>query len=326
MNALFGLMIVAGMIYGAMVDGTFWKIYGVLVVVYLVFVIMQRDAKENPKRKTILMATWSQPSDPTSNIINDYKMDNAMAYVKKLNETQKDVHITMTHIMALGTAWGMYKMRRDVGHLPWGTFKAAKEIGVTILVDRDGGKDLIPVTIWDGHKMDIFEIAKKITERVQRAKKGKDEAHNQSTQMANFIPSFLAQPLMFFGTYVSTVLGIEFKPLGLSSKTFGHIVVTNVGTLGYTSAFAPLCPPVHQLALLCTGAIQKRPIVDDEGNIKVANMMTAVGTGDHRYGDAAIFVPFFATLRGYLEGPETFDPTQYKDNPHYKELLNKKQE
>ena len=133
-----------------------------------------------------------EPSDPTCYIVNDYKMDNAMSYVKKLNEEQKDVHITLTHVLALGAAWGIYKMRRDIGRLPFGTFKAAKKLGVTILCDVEGGKDLVPVTIWDAHKMTIFEIAKFITARVQRAKTGKDDRHNKSTQSANFIPSFIA--------------------------------------------------------------------------------------------------------------------------------------
>ena len=61
-------------------------------------------------------------------------------------------------------------MRRDIGRLPWGTFKAAKKLGVTVLVDVEGGKDLVPVTIWDAHKMTIFEIAKQVSTRVQRAK------------------------------------------------------------------------------------------------------------------------------------------------------------
>ena len=94
--------------------------------------------------------------------------------------------------MALGAAWGMYKMRRDIGRLPFGTFKASKKLGVTVLVDVEGGKDLIPVTIWDAHKMTIFDIAKFIGTRVQRAKSCKDERHNKSTQSANFVPSFIA--------------------------------------------------------------------------------------------------------------------------------------
>ena len=86
MNALMGLMILTGIIYGIFIDATFWKIYCCLVTVYLIFVLVQRDARDNPKRKTILISTWNQPSDPSSNIINDYNMDNALAYLKKINE------------------------------------------------------------------------------------------------------------------------------------------------------------------------------------------------------------------------------------------------
>ena len=60
MNALFGLLIVAGIIYGIFIDATFWKIYALLVTLYTIFVLYQRDARENPKRKTILMSTWSR--------------------------------------------------------------------------------------------------------------------------------------------------------------------------------------------------------------------------------------------------------------------------
>ena len=93
-------------------------------------------------------------------------MDNALAYCKRLNSEQKEAHITLTHVVTLATAWGLYKMRRDVGRLPWGTFRAAKKFGVTVLVDVEGGKDLVAVTIWDAHKMSIFEVAKVITEKV----------------------------------------------------------------------------------------------------------------------------------------------------------------
>ena len=59
MNALIGLLILSGVVYGIVVDGTFWKIYAVLASVYLVYSLWQRDARENPKRKTILISTWN---------------------------------------------------------------------------------------------------------------------------------------------------------------------------------------------------------------------------------------------------------------------------
>jgi len=172
-------------------------------------------------------------------------MGNALAFVKKLNEEQKETRITMTHLMTLAAGWGLYKMRRDVGRLPFGTFKSSKKMGVTVLVDFEGGKDLVPVTIWDCHKMTIFEVAEYINEKVRKAKTGKDAQHNKSTQIVNFIPSFIAQPLMFFATYVAAVCGVTIEALSLKADSFGHVVVTNVGTLGYTSAIAPLCPVIH---------------------------------------------------------------------------------
>ena len=322
MNAFKGCLILASLLYGIFVDSTFWKIYGAVVACYFVFVLWQRDGRENPKRKTLLISTWNQPSDPTAYVVNEYQMDNAMDFVKKCNADQKDVHITMTHAITLSCAWGLYKMRRDVGRLPFGTFKHSKRIGVTVLVDVEGGKDLVPVTIWDAHKMSIFEVGKIITEKVQRAKSGKDDRHNKATAAANYIPSFVAQPFAFALTYLSATVGINLGFLGLRNDAFGHVVITNVGPMGYNSAFAPLCPPVHQIALICTGKIDKRAIVDKEDGdkIKVANMMTCVSAGDHRYGDAAIMQPFFVTMRGYMEGPADFDEKKYKDVPHHKEV------
>jgi len=40
--------------------------------------------------------------------------------------------------------------------------------------------------------------------------------------------------------------------------------------------------------------IQKKPWVNEvTGELEVASVMQTVATGDHRYGDAAIFVTFF---------------------------------
>lgn len=76
----------------------------------------------------------------------------------------------MTHLYAHAMAWGLYKIRRDVGRLPWGYFRHSKNLGVTVLVDVDGGKDLATVTVMDGHKMTLMEYAKYITDKVKIVK------------------------------------------------------------------------------------------------------------------------------------------------------------
>lgn len=75
----------------------------------------------------------------------------------------------MTHIAGYGLALGMYKIRRDVGRIVWGYFRHSKKIGVTCLVNVEGGTDLVPVTVWDAHKMTLLEFAKAINVKIVNA-------------------------------------------------------------------------------------------------------------------------------------------------------------
>ena len=67
-NALEVLLLVAGIIYGIFYDATFWKIYCIVVTVYTLFVMIMRDSRDNNMRKTMTLASWDMPTDPTSYI------------------------------------------------------------------------------------------------------------------------------------------------------------------------------------------------------------------------------------------------------------------
>ena len=139
-------------------------------------------------------------------------MTAAKAYVKKLNAEQKEVHYTLGQITGYAAALGVYKMRRNVGHIRWGTFAHDKDLGVTVLVDVEGGKDLVPVTLWNIHKMSLKEYATAINDKIKKAKSGKDKVHKESTKMADFIPSFILEPVLFVCTYIAAVLQIQVPP------------------------------------------------------------------------------------------------------------------
>ena len=98
----------------------------------------------------------------------------------------------MTHVVGHALASSLVLMRRDIGRLTWGYFKHEDEIGLTILCDVEGGQDLVPITLWDSHKLSVVEFAVKCTDRVNIAKAKKDEGHNKSTASMQFMPSFLA--------------------------------------------------------------------------------------------------------------------------------------
>jgi hypothetical protein len=80
----------------------------------------------------------------------------------------------MTHVAGFAIAIGLHKMRRDVGRIVWGFFKRSENIGVTILVDVEGGSDLVPITLFNAHEMTLIDFAKKVTEKVLLARNKKD--------------------------------------------------------------------------------------------------------------------------------------------------------
>ncbi len=71
MNALWGLMILTGILYGCFVDATFWKLYGLVVLLYTIFVNLQKNKRDNHRRKTLLISTWGGKYSQTG-LFNDH--------------------------------------------------------------------------------------------------------------------------------------------------------------------------------------------------------------------------------------------------------------
>ena len=81
----------------------------------------------------------------------------------------------------------------------------------------------------------------------------------------------------------------------------GTFAISNMGMMGVTSFVAIIQPP--QSAVLAVGAVQKRPIVDDDDQIVVRQMMTATLSADHRIVDGAEGAMFINEIKGLLENP-----------------------
>lgn len=75
----------------------------------------------------------------------------------------------------------------------------------------------------------------------------------------------------------------------MKANAFGHVVLTNIGSIGLEYGFAPLPCPMHACIVACAGKITKKPVVKDD-QVVIRDMMTIVYTVDHRFGDAAVLV------------------------------------
>lgn len=96
-----------------------------------------------------------------------------------------------------------------------------------------------------------------------------------------------------------------------------------MGTLGIEQAFAPLCPPLHSFALVCTGAVLKKAVVEND-QIVIKPVMNIVFTADHRYGDAAVGMKLMRLMKDYIENPEGFRLEKYETAVPYESYSKKK--
>ena len=81
----------------------------------------------------------------------------------------------------------------------------------------------------------------------------------------------------------------------------GTFAISNMGMMGVTSFVAIIQPP--QSAVLAVGAVQKRPVVTDDDQIVVRQMMTATLSADHRIVDGAEGAMFVNEIKDLLENP-----------------------
>ena len=81
----------------------------------------------------------------------------------------------------------------------------------------------------------------------------------------------------------------------------GTFAISNMGMMGVTSFVAIIQPP--QSAVLAVGAVQKRPVVADDDQVVVRQMMTATLSADHRIVDGAEGAMFVNEIKDLLESP-----------------------
>lgn len=84
------------------------------------------------------------------------------------------------------------------------------------MVDVEGGKDLVPVTIWEAQNESIFGIANNMNEMVMRSKKHQNKEHNEVTKIFSLLPTYVLGLLTAACSYLALNAGIGVKPLNVT--------------------------------------------------------------------------------------------------------------
>nr|WP_255809872.1 pyruvate dehydrogenase complex dihydrolipoamide acetyltransferase [Achromobacter sp. ACRQX] len=107
-----------------------------------------------------------------------------------------------------------------------------------------------------------------------------------------------------------SVIGAEIVELAKRAKvnrlkpeefTGGSLTVSNLGMYGISQFAAIINPP--QAAILAVGAAERRPVVDADGQLVAATVMTVTLSADHRVVDGAVGARWLAAFRALIENP-----------------------
>ncbi|CAI2375790.1 unnamed protein product [Moneuplotes crassus] len=311
MNALIFLGLITLIIYGILVDATFFKIYIPLVIVYWVVSTVLFGRRDSVgKRRKITIASWADPQDPSSYMPVEYDVTDLVEYINKENKKEgSKAKLTMTYAVTKAMGIGFSLAADNIGRIAMGHFRSMKQIDIALLADVKGGKDLVPVTIKTPHQKSLEDIALIVKEKASRAKSGKDDTHNKNFALADFVPSFILGPIISVGSYLALNLGWDVPIVGAKGDQYPPIIITNIGSFGLEKGFAPL-PPMATAICSCMGAVKDKPWVVN-GEIEVRKIMTIVHTMDHRAGDAALVVKPFKVIQKLLEDPSLLESVKY---------------
>jgi len=203
MSALWGIGVFSGLLYTLLYNPTFLAIFlSVLFLYQFSTTYLTIDFKLYTLRKLVNSVSWCAPTDPTAYLVESYRVTKALAYLKHLNDSPESRY-TLTHLFAHAYGIAASKITRDIGRIKHGYFQRSDHIGMTIAVDVEKGKDLIPVLIRDVHKETLKGLASKINEIVTMSKAGKNKEHDELINIFNFVPSFIMGALVTVTSYIT---------------------------------------------------------------------------------------------------------------------------
>ena len=266
--------------------------------------------------RRISLGTWRTARDPSVYGSVTLRMDAAVAYLERARELTGE-RITLTHLFARAMAQ-MLEDCPDVNvlHRLGGLYRRKDNVVIfqVAMHDPDTGKvDLSMHASRDGHDKTVLDLAREFEAGTRRIRAAEDGEVERSRSLLKRLPTWaagLAVDLLAFGMYT---LNLDLSPLGFPRSPFGPVLVTNVGSLGIEEAYVPLVPYTRAHLLVALGALQRQPIVAEDGEIVAAWTLKLMATFDHRVLDGAHASSMIGVLRAWMEDPEAHfgDPSSW---------------
>ena len=150
-------------------------------------------------------------------------------------------------------------------------------------------------------------IAKELADRASKIRHDEDPEFKRTNAMVKGIPPLLLRPVLDAMGFITESLQLPLPFMGLEARPYGSILVSNVGTYGLDSAFAPVPPFVHVPFTIVIGAISDK-VLAENGQAVIRPVLPLSVCLDHRFVDGYQAATMARVFREYLADPAAADP------------------
>lgn len=228
----------------------------------------------------------------------------ALDYIKNKNQ-ESDSKITITHFV--GAVMG--KVLRAVPDMNvlvrWNKIYHREEVNIFFqIADK---KDLSGHCIHNADKKSIVEIAQELSQTAKNVRDNKDPNFKKIKSSWRIIPIQFSTLVIGFIKFILYGLNWHMKALGVPRDAFGSMMITNIGSLGFDSAFVPIAPYSHVPLIFALGKIKDEPICNEDGTIAAKKMVSICVTFDHRILEGYRGSLIAKEIKKYFADPQLLD-------------------
>ena len=265
--------------------------------------------------RKIAMASWRQRKDPMIAATLDVDAGPMLDYIEQVRRAT-GVRVTPAHLVGRAAAKVTQALPGLNGRVVFGSFAPSPTIDgffvVSLRTDPVAGTeaaatDLSGSVIREVDTKPPWVIASELGQRAELIRDDRDPQFKQAKTMVQNLPPMMLRVVLDTLGFVTETLQLPVPFMGLEARPYGSFLVSNVGTFGLDSAFAPVPPFVHVPVLIMVGAVTDKVVARD-GQPVVRPMLPLCVSLDHRFVDGYQAASMARIFRQYLADPAKFDP------------------
>lgn len=248
--------------------------------------------------RKVSINTWKKPVDPSTYGLLKFDATKFKEYAKEHGVTPTQL---FTKVMANAISENPQVNRMIRGS----NLYQREEIDIFLQVSVDeAGQDLSGTVIRNANKKSIQDIKKELQKAAKLIRSDNDKSFKKVKRSISLIPNFCTRIAISLLDIILYKLNIYSKVFGVKKDPFGSCMITSVSKFGAEFAFAPIPTISHVPLVLTLFKIKEEPIVKN-GQLAIQETLSVGATLDHRIIDGVYAGKLIASMKKYIELPQT---------------------